>query len=198
MKKPAEFLQGFGIGAGLIAVVAAISLLYRPGLIVPGPDARGGRRQARRRAAQRRRDDGAPSTGLPGPLPKRGPVATSSSGESDALFVSNAIFVSISPDRGGSRRQCLCVVEDAVRTAADETEDQHDHRDDEDQMMNPLVTWNAKNPRSQRTKRTTKIVQSMLPPYPRRFPRAARVLASLRESSQPRAWRVSGFRESTS
>jgi hypothetical protein len=37
MKKPAEFLQGFGIGAGLIAaVVAAISLLFRPGLIVPG------------------------------------------------------------------------------------------------------------------------------------------------------------------
>ncbi len=36
MKKPAEFLQGFGIGAGLIAAVAAISLLFRPGLIVPG------------------------------------------------------------------------------------------------------------------------------------------------------------------
>jgi hypothetical protein len=36
MKKPAEFLQGFGIGAGLIAVMAAISLLFRPGLIVPG------------------------------------------------------------------------------------------------------------------------------------------------------------------
>ncbi|HYV42543.1 MAG TPA: hypothetical protein VEO02_12195 [Thermoanaerobaculia bacterium] len=36
MKKPAEFLQGFGIGAGLIAAVAAISLLFRPGLLVPG------------------------------------------------------------------------------------------------------------------------------------------------------------------
>jgi hypothetical protein len=41
MKKPAEFLQGFGIGAGLIAVVAAVSLLFRPGLpgqtTLPGP-----------------------------------------------------------------------------------------------------------------------------------------------------------------
>jgi hypothetical protein len=35
MKKPAEFLQGFGIGAGLIAAVAAISLFSRPGLIGP-------------------------------------------------------------------------------------------------------------------------------------------------------------------
>jgi hypothetical protein len=33
MKKPAEFLQGFGIGAGVIAAVAAISLFSRPGLI---------------------------------------------------------------------------------------------------------------------------------------------------------------------
>lgn len=36
MKKPAEFLQGFGIGAGLIAAVAAISLFSRPGLIGTG------------------------------------------------------------------------------------------------------------------------------------------------------------------
>ncbi len=35
MRPPTEFLQGFGIGAGLIAVMAAISLFYRPGL--PGP-----------------------------------------------------------------------------------------------------------------------------------------------------------------
>ncbi len=36
MKKPTEFLHGFGIGAGLIAAVAAISLLFRPDLGVPG------------------------------------------------------------------------------------------------------------------------------------------------------------------
>ncbi len=36
MKKPAEFLQGLGIGAGLIAVVAAISLLFRPAPSMPG------------------------------------------------------------------------------------------------------------------------------------------------------------------
>jgi hypothetical protein len=35
MKPPTGFLQGFGIGAGLIAVVAAISLFSRPGLIGP-------------------------------------------------------------------------------------------------------------------------------------------------------------------
>jgi hypothetical protein len=37
MKKPAEFLQGFGIGVGLIAVVAAISLLSRPATTLTGP-----------------------------------------------------------------------------------------------------------------------------------------------------------------
>jgi hypothetical protein len=31
MKRSTEFLQGFGIGAGLIAAVAAVSLLFRPG-----------------------------------------------------------------------------------------------------------------------------------------------------------------------
>ena len=36
MKTPTEFLQGFGIGAGLIAVMAAISLFFRPGLLSPG------------------------------------------------------------------------------------------------------------------------------------------------------------------
>ncbi len=40
MKKPAEFLQGFGIGVGLIAVVAAISLLSRPATAIPGQAAR--------------------------------------------------------------------------------------------------------------------------------------------------------------
>src|SRR6266545_4946285 len=50
--------------------------------------------------------------------------------------------------------------------------------------MNPLVTWNAKNPRSQRTKRTTKMVQSMLPPFPGKVRGRARATAILRESSQ--------------
>ncbi len=39
MKTPAKFLEGFGIGAGLVAVLAAISLLARPGVIVPGQTA---------------------------------------------------------------------------------------------------------------------------------------------------------------
>ncbi len=39
MKTPAEFLQGFGIGAALVAVVAAVSHLARPGVIVPGQTA---------------------------------------------------------------------------------------------------------------------------------------------------------------
>ena len=36
MKNTTEFLQGFGIGAGLITVVAAISLLFRPAPAIPG------------------------------------------------------------------------------------------------------------------------------------------------------------------
>ena len=35
MKPPTEFLQGLGIGAGLIAVMAAISLLVRTGVVLP-------------------------------------------------------------------------------------------------------------------------------------------------------------------
>lgn len=38
MKKPAEFLQGLGIGAGLIAAFGAVSLLLRPGLVGAGPN----------------------------------------------------------------------------------------------------------------------------------------------------------------
>ena len=46
--------------------------------------------------------------------------------------------------------------------------------------MNPLVTWKAKNPRSQRTKRTTKIVQSIAASSsPAVSPGQARVLASV-------------------
>lgn len=33
MKPPTEFLQGFGIVAGLIAVMAAVSLFIRPALL---------------------------------------------------------------------------------------------------------------------------------------------------------------------
>ncbi|HLN59437.1 MAG TPA: hypothetical protein VK416_12830, partial [Thermoanaerobaculia bacterium] len=40
MKNPTEFLQGFGIGACLITVVAAISLLFRPAPAMPGQAAR--------------------------------------------------------------------------------------------------------------------------------------------------------------
>ena len=42
MNKPPEFLQGFGIGAGLIGVAAALTLLFRP-----APPIAGAARQAR-------------------------------------------------------------------------------------------------------------------------------------------------------